>query len=241
MTATETVTDQGPSTEGTQGDLQREERDSKQPVTLAIVGAGYGDNGSSGAGSTNPSAGNNAGSATSDVPSTVVVWHVELAPQLTGDRLSGAWLIDVADDDTPDRLRRLVANCWVYVLDGANVGVVKRAIADANVTEVDLAASVTAIHKHTEELKAQVKAEKEKPGRDKLTEPRFPRIDDFEPIEFAHVGEEVAGKVLAAARGVEKMIAQWGELEGVRRRREYLREPWGKDARQLPFAEKKEK
>lgn len=206
---------------------------STQPATLAIVGIG---DGVTSCADAETSA---ADTDCADTSNTIVIWHIELSPQLTGDRLSGAWVVESTADDAPDRLRRLVADCSVFVLDGAEVGVVKQAVEAAGSTQVDLAASVDAIRGHIGELKVQVKAEKEKPGRGKLTEPRFPRIDDFEPIEFAHVGEAAAAEVLAAARGVEKLIAQWGEIEGVRRRREYLREPWGKEARQLPLVASK--
>lgn len=184
--------------------------------------------------------------AIASATSPIVVWHVELSPSLTGDRLSGAWLVDPLADDAADVLSRLLRDCCVAVLRGPEDSgdtdnetdsqrMLHSAIADANAQVVDLAASVAGIREHIAELKAAVKEEKAKPGKDKLTEPRFPKVADVEVIDFPHVGEEVAGPVLGLARGVEKLIAEWQAVESQRIRRKYLHEPWGKDVRQLPL------
>nr|WP_120492793.1 hypothetical protein [Corynebacterium lactis] len=174
--------------------------------------------------------------------SPVVVWHVELSPSLTGDRLSGAWLIDPLADDASDVLPNLLRGCSVAVLGarsegevGDAAGLVRAAVESSGSQVVDLAASVAAIRDHVAELKDAVRQEKSKPGKEKLTEPRFPRVSEVEVIDFPHVGEEVAGPVLGLARGVEKLIEEWAAVESQRIRRKYLHEPWGKDARQLPL------
>lgn len=158
------------------------------------------------------------------------VWHVQLAPQLTGDRLSGAWLVDAGADDAGETLSTLFANAAVLAV-GREADVVTRTAAP----RVDLDATVAALRAHVKELKARVAEEQAKPGKGKLVSPRFPAIDDVEAIEFAHVGERAAGPVLAWARGLEELTATWAEVESQRRRRDYLREPWGAEARPLPL------
>ena len=54
----------------------------------------------------------------------IAVWHVQLAPQLTGDRLSGAWLIDPGADDAAETLANLFAGAAVLAV-GEEAGVVK--------------------------------------------------------------------------------------------------------------------
>lgn len=160
----------------------------------------------------------------------IAVWHVQLEPQLTGGRLSGAWLVDPAADDAGATLANLFAGAAVLAA-GEEVDVVKRTPAP----RVDLAATVKALRGHVKELKARVAEEKAKPGKDKLVSPRFPTVADVEPIEFGHVGEAAAGRVLAWARGLEELTATWSELESQRRRRDYLREPWGAESRPVPL------
>lgn len=159
----------------------------------------------------------------------IAVWHVQLAPQLTGDRLSGAWLVDPESEGAAATLATLFAGAAVLAV-GEEVDVVKHTPAP----RVDLAATVDALRAHVAELKAAVAAEKAKPGREKLVAPRFPTIPEAAPIEFGHVGEPAAGPALAWARGVEELTATWAEVESQRRRRDYLREPFGADARPLP-------
>lgn len=160
----------------------------------------------------------------------IAVWHVQLAPQLTGDRLSGAWLVDPGSDDAAATLANLFTGVAVLAV-GEEAGVVKQTPAP----RVDVAATVKALRAHVKVLKERVAQEKAKPGKDKLVAPRFPAIDDVEPIEFEHVGEPAAGPALAWARGLEKLTATWSELESQRRRRDYLREPWGAEARPVPL------
>lgn len=172
----------------------------------------------------------------------IAVWHVQLAPQLTGDRLSGAWLVDAGTagtdgtDQAEDTLRNLFTGTGVLMVAGAvEPDVVKRARDGAGAGRVDLAATVAALRAHVTELKERVAEEKAKPGREKLTNPRFPAIADVEPIDFPHVGEDAAGPALAWARGLEELTAVWSEIESQRRRRDYLRDPWGPDARPVPL------
>lgn len=181
------------------------------PTTIAVVAAPGESGGGSGSGA-------------------VAVWHVQLAPQLTGDRLSGAWLVDPESDGAAETLANLFAGAAVLAV-GEEADVVKRTPGP----RVDLAATTKALRAHVKELKDRVAEEKAKPGKDKLVAPRFPAVDDVEPIEFAHVGEPAAGPALAWARGLEELTATWSEIESQRRRRDYLREPWGADARPLPL------
>ena len=181
------------------------------PTTIAVVGAPGGDGGGDGAGD-------------------IAVWHVQLAPQLTGDRLSGAWLVDPESEDAAATLANLFAGAAVLAV-GEEADVVKRTPAP----RVDVTATTRALRAHVKELKARVAEEKAKPGKDKLVAPRFPTIGDVEPIEFEHVGEPAAGPALAWARGLEELTATWAELETQRRRRDYLREPWGAEARPVPL------
>ena len=113
-----------------------------------------------------------------------------------------------------------------------------QAIDLAGATVVDLAASVAGIRDHIGQLRAAAKEEKAKPGKGNLTEPRFPKVNDVEVIDFPHVGEEVAGPVLGLARGVEELVAQWMAVESQRLRRKYLAEPWGTQPRQIPLVSK---
>ena len=202
--------------------------------------------------------------ATTEAPTLAVVsatapialWHVELSPTFGSNRLSGAWLVDPLADDASAKLTNLFSNCSVVLVgehtrdagDAAAEGSAENSTEDsllelintareqAGASLVDLDKTVAGIGAHIKELRAQVKEEKAKPGKSNLTAPRFPKIDTFEPIEFAHTGEEVASEVLAVARGVEKLVAQWGEVESQRLRRKYLNEPWGDQARQIPLA-----
>ena len=67
--------------QATTGDEQATtENGGAAPTTIAVVGAPGGDGGGDGTGD-------------------IAVWHVQLAPQLTGDRLSGAWLVDPESED----------------------------------------------------------------------------------------------------------------------------------------------
>ncbi|MFD5869084.1 hypothetical protein ACFWGD_10815 [Corynebacterium sp. NPDC060344] len=193
------------------------------PTTIAVVGA-PGAAGGAGAAEGADGAGDANGSG------EIAVWHVQLAPQLTGDRLSGAWLVDPASDAAAGTLASLFAGAAVLVV-GEEADVVKQTPGP----RVDLPATVAALRAHVQELKDRVAEEKAKPGKDKLVAPRFPAIDDVEPIEFAHVGEAAAAPVLAWARGLEELTATWAEVESQRRRRDYLREPWGADARPVPL------
>ena len=77
----------------------------------------------------------------------IAVWHVQLAPQLTGDRLSGAWLVDPAADDAGATLANLFAGAAVLAV-GEEVDVVKQTPAP----RVDLAATVKALRGHVKEL-----------------------------------------------------------------------------------------
>ncbi|MFC3849403.1 hypothetical protein ACFORJ_04400 [Corynebacterium hansenii] len=199
------------------------------PTTIAIVaapgesGAGSGSGSSSGAES-------GSGAEPGSGSGAIAVWHVQLAPQLTGDRLSGAWLVDPESDGAAETLANLFAGAAVLAV-GEEADVVKRTPGP----RVDLAATTKALRTHVKELKDRVAEEKAKPGKDKLVAPRFPAVDDVEPIEFAHVGEPAARPALAWARGLEELTATWSEIESQRRRRDYLREPWGADARPLPL------
>lgn len=172
--------------------------------------------------------------ALSDGP--VAVWHVQLAPRLTGDRLSGAWLVEAGDEAV---LRNLFTGTAVLVAGEGAVAepdVVKRAREAVGARRVDPAATTAAVRAHVAELKERVAEEKAKPGREKLTNPRFPAVDDIEAIDFPHVGEKAAGPALAWARGIEELAATWAEIESQRRRRDYLQEPWGAAERPLPPA-----
>lgn len=186
------------------------------PTTIAVVGG--------------PGDGNAGGATDGNASGEIAVWHVQLAPQLTGDRLSGAWLIDPGADDAAETLANLFAGAAVLAV-GEETGVVKRTAG----ARVDLAATTKAVRAHVKELKDRVAEEKGKPGKDKLVAPRFPAIDDVEAIDFPHVGEPAAGPVLAWARGLEELTATWAEVESQRRRRDYLRDPWGAEARPLPL------
>lgn len=182
--------------------------------------------------------------------SPIVVWHVELSPSFSSERLSGAWLVDPLHDDALATLTSLFSGCLVAFTEQPGGGDVAELIAQARTGAggaaadsdaapvVDLAASVAAIRSHIEELKAAAKAEKEKPGKANLTEPRFPKVSDLEVIDFPHVGEAVAGPALGLARGVENLIAQWMAVESQRLRRKYLAEPWGAQPRQIPLVAK---
>jgi len=173
--------------------------------------------------------------ALSDGP--LAIWHVQLAPQLTGDRLSGAWLVETGDVGSV--LRNLFTGTAVLVVGdgaGAEPDVVKQAREAVGARRMDPAATTEALRAHVAELKARVEEEKAKPGREKLTTPRFPAVDDIEAIDFPHVGEEAAGPPLAWARGLEELTATWAEIESQRRRRDYLQDPWGAAARPLPLA-----
>lgn len=184
----------------------------------------------------------------------IALWHVELSPSFGSNRLSGAWLVDPLADDAAAKLSNLFTNCAVVlVADGpkdssnpdseiaqhskAAEELISTARESVGAVLVDLDATVKGIGTHIKELRAQVKEEKAKPGKSNLTAPKFPAITSFEPIEFAHTGETVAAEALAAARGVEKLVAQWSEVESQRLRRKYLNEPWGEQARQIPLAE----
>ncbi|WP_295626237.1 hypothetical protein [uncultured Corynebacterium sp.] len=160
----------------------------------------------------------------------MAIWHVQLAPQLTGDRLSGAWLVDPAAPGAEDTIRNLFSGAAVLT-----VGDVHDVVTHIDAPHVDLAATLRGLRAHVKELKDRVAQEKAKPGRDKLVAPRFPTIADVEPIEFGHVGEPAAGPVLAWARGLEELTATWAVVESQRRRRDYLREPWGTESRPLPL------
>lgn len=167
----------------------------------------------------------------------VAIWHVVLVADFGSDRLSGAWLVDPEADVAADTLRAILTGTAVLPVsvDLLADGVVKQALTQHGVPVVDAEATVAGIRSHIAELKQQVKDEKAKPGREKLTDPRFPKVSDIEPIPFEHVGEPVAGEALAWARGVEKLVAEWAEVESQRKRRKFLIEPWGKDARNVPL------
>lgn len=172
----------------------------------------------------------------------IALWHVELSPNFGSNRLSGAWLIDPLADDASEQLVNLLSNCAAVVVDGDTVSdaaqqLIASAREEASAALIDLDKTVKHIGAHIKELRAQVKEEKSKPGKTNLTAPKFPAISNFEPIEFAHTGETVAAAALAAARGVEKLVAQWSEVESQRLRRKYLSEPWGEQARQIPLVE----
>lgn len=179
--------------------------------------------------------------------SPVVIWRVELSPSFSGERLSGAWLVDPLDDDALEKTTNLLTGAFVAaVADADEVAqpteegrdLLQRAISGVGAPTVDLAASVKAIRSHIAELRQAAKDEKAKPGKGNLTEPRFPKVSDVEVIDFPHVGEKVAGPVLGLARGVETLVAQWGAVESQRLRRKYLAEPWGSEPRQLPLVTK---
>ncbi|MFW9252683.1 hypothetical protein ACOI9A_01580 [Corynebacterium amycolatum] len=184
--------------------------------------------------------------------SPVVIWHVELSPSFAGERLSGAWLVDPLDDGALEAATNLLTGCFVALVtaddsDGGAAAAVEsaegaegadllsKAIEQAGATVVDLPASVAGIRDHIGQLRAAAKEEKAKPGKGNLTEPRFPKVNDVEVIDFPHVGEEVAGPVLGLARGVEELVAQWMAVESQRLRRKYLAEPWGAEPRQIPL------
>ncbi|MEM0811145.1 hypothetical protein [Corynebacterium amycolatum] len=179
--------------------------------------------------------------------SPVVIWHVELSPSFAGERLSGAWLVDPLDDGALETATNLLTGCFVASVtagdgdgdaaaesaEGADL--LSQAIEQAGATVIDLPASVAGIRDHIGQLRAAAKEEKAKPGKGNLTEPRFPKVNDVEVIDFPHVGEKVAGPVLGLARGVEELVAQWTAVESQRLRRKYLVEPWGAEPRQIPL------
>ena len=182
--------------------------------------------------------------------SPVVIWHVELSPSFAGERLSGAWLVDPLDDGALETATNLLTGCFVASVtagdgdgdaaaesaesaEGADL--LSHAIEQAGATVIDLTASVAGIRDHIGQLRAAAKEEKAKPGKGNLTEPRVPKGNDVEVIDFPHVGEEVAGPVLGLARGVEELVAQWTAVESQRLRRKYLVEPWGAEPRQIPL------
>ncbi|WP_297451854.1 hypothetical protein [uncultured Corynebacterium sp.] len=171
--------------------------------------------------------------------SPVVIWHVELSPSFAGERLSGAWLVGPLDDGALETATNLLTGCFVALVTGEEGGegaeLLSQAIEQAGATVVDLSASVAGIREHIGQLRAAAKEEKAKPGKGNLTEPRFPKVNDVEVIDFPHVGEEVAGPVLGLARGVEELVAQWMAVESQRLRRKYLAEPWGAEPRQIPL------
>lgn len=181
--------------------------------------------------------------------SPVVIWHVELSPSFAGERLSGAWLVGPLDDGALEAATNLLTGCFVALVtaddsDGGAAAAVEsaegadllsQAIEQAGATVVDLSASVAGIREHIGQLRTAAKEEKAKPGKGNLTEPRFPKVNDVEVIDFPHVGEEVAGPVLGLARGMEELVAQWMAVESQRLRRKYLAEPWGAEPRQIPL------
>lgn len=185
--------------------------------------------------------------------SPVAIWHVELSPSFAGERLSGAWLVDPLDDGALETATNLLTGCFVATVTAGDGGgdaaaesaesaesaegadLLSQAIEQAGATVVDLPASVAGIRDHIGQLRAAAKEEKTKPGKGNLTEPRFPKVNDVEVIDFPHVGEKVAGPVLGLARGVEELVAQWMAVESQRLRRKYLAEPWGAEPRQIPL------
>lgn len=175
---------------------------------------------------------------------------MELSPSFAGERLSGAWLVDPLDDGALETATNLLTGCFVASVtagdgdgdaaaesaEGAEgADLLSQAIEQAGATVIDLPASVAGIRDHIGQLRAAAKEEKAKPGKGNLTEPRFPKVNDVEVIDFPHVGEEVAGPVLGLARGVEELVAQWTAVESQRLRRKYLVEPWGAEPRQIPL------
>ena len=169
---------------------------------------------------------------------------MELSPSFAGERLSGAWLVDPLDDGALEAATNLLTGCFVATVtagdgdgdtaaEGADL--LSQAIERAGATVIDLPASVAGIRDHIGQLRAAAKEEKAKPGKGNLTEPRFPKVNDVEVIDFPHVGEKVAGPVLGLARGVEELVAQWMAVESQRLRRKYLVEPWGAEPRQIPL------
>lgn len=172
---------------------------------------------------------------------------MELSPSFAGERLSGAWLVDPLDDGALETATNLLTGCFVATVTAGDGGgdaaaesaegadLLSQAIEQAEATVVDLPASVAGIRDHIGQLRAAAKEEKAKPGKGNLTEPRFPKVNDVEVIDFPHVGEKVAGPVLGLARGVEELVAQWMAVESQRLRRKYLVEPWGAEPRQIPL------
>lgn len=178
---------------------------------------------------------------------------MELSPSFAGERLSGAWLVDPLDDGALETATNLLTGCFVATVTAGDGGgdaaaesaesaesaegadLLSQAIEQAGATVVDLPASVAGIRDHIGQLRAAAKEEKAKPGKGNLTEPRFPKVNDVEVIDFPHVGEKVAGPVLGLARGVEELVAQWMAVESQRLRRKYLAEPWGAEPRQIPL------
>src|SRR5699024_1858339 len=134
------------------------------PTTIAVVGG--------------PGDGNAGGATDGNASGEIAVWHVQLAPQLTGDRLSGAWLIDPGADDAAATLANPFAGA-AGLAGGAEAG-----------------------------------GGRGTPGA---------------------AGGPAAGPVLAWASGLEELTATWAEVESERRRRDYLRDPWGAEARPLPL------
>ena len=172
----------------------------------------------------------------------IVIWRVELTPGAGAPPLSGAWLVDPLSDAAHSQLSNLISGAAVVRAEIAAAAVeadaqaLVQSVLDAGQSpEVSLAASGDWIREHIEQLKALVKAEREKPGKANLTEPRFPKVAAVEVIEFPHVGEEVAAPVLGLARGVEKLLEEWAAVESVRLRRKYLRGPFGEEARARPL------
>ena len=97
--------------------------------------------------------------ALSDGP--LAIWHVQLAPQLTGDRLSGAWLVETGDAGSV--LRNLFTGTAVLVVGdgaGAEPDVVKQAREAVGARRMDPAATTEALRAHVAELKARVEEEK---------------------------------------------------------------------------------
>lgn len=182
------------------------------------------------------------GAFAADAPTTVAVvadaggqalavWHVELAPAASGDRLSGAWLTGPGDGAA--ELARVLAGCAVLQVDAAVPDWAAPALAE--VPRMDPAATAAELRAVLGRIRDRAAAERARPGRGNLTAPRLPELPDPAPIDFPHVGEPAAAAALGWARGLEALAEAWAEVDSQRRRRDWLRGPRGTAPVPLPL------
>lgn len=165
------------------------------------------------------------------VGTEVVVWHVQLAPSSSGDRLSGAWLVDAESEDAAGILRNVTSGCAVLQVSGELPQVASDAV---GTRRVDIAATVAGVRDEVATLRARAEEEKARPGKGSLTMPRFPAVEEVVAVEFPHVGKQAASGALAWARGLEELTETWAEIDSQRRRRRYLQGDAGAEPQPLP-------
>lgn len=166
------------------------------------------------------------------VGSEIVVWHVQLAPSSSGDRMSGAWLVDADAVDAADTVRNITAGCAVLQVSDELPQVVLDAVGPHR---VDVPATVAGVRDEVSVLKARAEEEKSQPGKASLTMPRFPAVSEVEAVEFPHVGKQASAGALAWARGIEELTETWAEIDSQRRRRRYLQGSAGAQPQPLPI------